>query len=87
MAKMTTGKKTSEYAVAQSGGKWGVIALVLGVVIQLGSMITQSQGSDSTIGLVVGACVSVAGIVLKTLTSLGYIKSRTDVKVSAEDKK
>ena len=83
----TKGEKTSEYAIAKNAGAWGVASLVLGMIIQVGSMIAQGFGNETTIGIIVGACVSIAGILLKTLTSLGYIKSRTDVKVSEALKK
>ena len=74
------GEQTSEYKVAQSSGVWGVVAMILGFVVSSGSAVLQSLDIESQLGIVIGAVITTAGAFLKCFTSLGYIKSRTDVK-------
>ena len=80
MTDVKPGHETTEFKVAKSAGTWGVVATVLGTVIAMGSEVLAQVGSSSAVGLIVGAVVAVAGIVTKLLVSLGYIKSRTEVK-------
>ena len=75
-----SGRDTSEFKVATSAGVWGSIATVLGVIIAVGAQVVEKVGETSIAGIVVGAVVAVAGIVMKTLSSLKYIQSRTEVK-------
>lgn len=76
------GKDTTEYKVASSAGAWGVVAMLIGAVISIGGSVAQSLGTDSTVGIIIGGIVATAGAFLKTMTGLGYIKSRTDVKTT-----
>lgn len=78
-----TGIETSEYKVAKSGSFWSTLTIVLGAVIAVGSVVTGIFGADSTVGLVVGAVVTVVGNIQKLLTDKGYIASRTAVKEAA----
>lgn len=77
------GKTTSEFEQAQSSKGWAVVSTVLGMVIASGSAVTEMLGMDNTVGIIVGAVIAVFGIIQRTLVDLGYIKSRTDVKVAA----
>ena len=78
------GKDTTEYKEAKSGSVWGIVAMVLGMLLTIGATVAESLGTDSRIGIIAGAVIAVAGIAEKTLVSLGYIKSRTEVKKAAE---
>ena len=76
------GKTTSEFEQAQSSKGWAVVSTVLGMVIASGSAVTEMLGMDNTVGIIVGAVIAVFGIIQRTLVDLGFIKSRTDVKVA-----
>ena len=80
MTDTTPGKDTSEFQLAKSAGFWGVVSLVLGAIISIGSSVLAQVGESSTIGIIIGGVVAVAGVVTKTLASLGYTKSRTEIK-------
>lgn len=77
------GTQTSEYAVARSNNWISILVSVVGLITAAGSAVVEAIGTDSKIGIVVGAILAVLGIVTKTLTDLGYIKSRTEVKAAA----
>jgi hypothetical protein len=77
---LTPGKETSEAAAARSGSAWGIVATLLGMVVTLGASVAAGLGADTKIGIIVGGVVAIAGILQKTLTDLGYIGSRTQVK-------
>ena len=77
------GKATTEYAQARSGGTWGVVALLLGVLTTLASVVAESLGTGTKGGIYAGAVVAFAGVLLKMCTSLGYIRGRSDVKSAA----
>ena len=81
------GELTSEFKVAKSSGTWGIVAMVLGFLATIGGTIAVSLGADTELGIVAGAVVAFAGIAQKTLTDLGYINSRTQVKASAANTK
>ncbi len=86
-ADVKAGETTTEYAVAKSAGVWGVVGMLLGAVVMFGPIVmdklTGVVAADSPVYLIAGAGVSVASILYKLLVDVGYIKSRTDVKVSA----
>lgn len=77
---LPAGSDTSEAAVAKSSSVWGVVAMILGVLVTTGATVATSLGADTKWGIVAGLVVSVAGILQKALTDLGYINSRTQVK-------
>lgn len=81
-ALLKPGEETSEYAVAQSVKVWAIVFAILGMIDTIGSSIAASLGADTKLGIIVGAVVTVAAIVAKTLASLGYSKARADVKVA-----
>jgi len=85
MAEVKAGELTSEHRVAKSGSTWGIIAVVLGFIVTSGGVIAENLGHNSNVSLIVGAIVATAGIVQKTLTDLGYINSRTQVKINADN--
>jgi len=78
------GKDTSEFAVQKSASLWGIIGMVLGFVTTTGATIAESFGVDTKAGIIAGMVIMVSSALLKGLTSLGYIKSRTDVKKAEE---
>jgi hypothetical protein len=77
------GEMTSEYRAARSGSAWGIVSAVLGVIMSAGSAVLQAVGADTKAGILAGAALAIVGVISKTLVDLGYIKSRTDVKVAA----
>ena len=80
------GVETSEHAVAKSGSTWAIIALIIGLLTTVGTSVAASFGADTKTGIIVGAVVTGIAIIQKTLTDLGYMKSRTDVKVAKDVK-
>lgn len=81
MAEVKAGVETSEFKAAKSVSAWGTVATVLGIILTFGSAVLPALGGGA--GIIIGAVIVVAGIVQKTLAELGYIKSRTEVKVAA----
>lgn len=78
------GQETTEYRAARSGSAWGVMAIIIGVIGGVAAAVIEAGGGEnSTVGIIAGAVVAIAGIVLKTLSTLGYISSRTQVKVES----
>ncbi len=79
---MTNGEKTSEYKLTVSASAWGIAFAILGVITTSGSAVAASIGEENAQwGIIAGAIVSVAGILLKALTSLGYNKGRVEAKM------
>ena len=74
------GSGTSEYKETANASVWGIVAMVLGFLTTVGATVVESFGVDTKYAIVAGAVISVAGILQKTLVTLGYIKSRTEVK-------
>ena len=80
------GKETSEYAVASSNSVWGIVATILGMIMTFGGAIAEGCGVDTKGAIIAGACVAISGQLLKLFSGLGFIKSRTDIKVENEKK-
>lgn len=83
MSEVKSGVETTEYAEAKSGGVWGIVTTVLGIIVTVLPNFIDKLNEESMVAIIAGAVIAVAGIVQTTLTKLGYIKSRTDVKVAA----
>jgi len=81
------GVSTTEYEALKSGKFWTIIAIVLGLIATFGSTVAAALGAESSIGIIVGAIIAGAGLAAKTFIDLGYIKSRTQVKVAEAEKK
>lgn len=79
---VTPGRDTTEYAEARAGGTMGLITMILGVAVSLGTILAES-GENTWVGIMAGAFVAIAGIVQTTLIKLGYIQSRGQVKSAA----
>lgn len=77
------GATTTEYATKKSASVWGIVAMILGLLTSVGATVGASLGANTSAGIWTGAVVSICGILLKTLTDLGYISSRTAVKTAA----
>lgn len=78
----TNGKDTSEYGVVNGANAWATIATIVGLLVTVGQAVAPALGGETTTaGIIVGAVVAVLGIVAKTLVSLGYVKSRTGIKL------
>lgn len=84
------GDQTTEYRRARHAGVWGAVGLVLGGVITLVPSLVDlylGQNASGSAAILAGATVSLASLAYKTLVDLGYIKSRTEVKISQEGTK
>ena len=79
-APITPGKETSEFAQTNGAALMANVLTILGVIGSFGSGISGALGADTKIGVIVGAVVAIAGILSRTLVTLGYTKSRTDIK-------
>jgi hypothetical protein len=77
---LTPGKQTSEYQQAKSSSLWGTIGTVLGAIVAMTPLVDANPSGK--FAAIAGAIIAAASIVMKTLTTLGYIKSRTDVKTA-----
>ena len=84
MAEVKSGEQTTEFKEAQSAKLWGALSIILGLVLSVGAQVADSLGADSKLGVIAGAVVAVAGIMYRTLVSLGYIKARADVKAASK---
>jgi len=83
MAEVKSGEKTTEFAEMKSNKVWSIVAMALGMLMTVGAAVADSLGADTKAGIIVGAAIAVAAIMQRTLTSLGYMKSRTVVKATA----
>lgn len=76
------GKLTSEYATAKSTGWIAVSVVVVGLVLAFAPWIMNvTEGTQAATW--VGGILAAIGLASKVMTSLGYMKSRTDVKVAS----
>lgn len=85
--KVTPGKDTTEYEQTKSAKVWAIIGVVLGLLCEAGGAVMvslQESGTAGTVVIAIGAVLQVMAIAQKTLVDLGYINSRTQVKVEAE---
>lgn len=81
------GSKTTEYQQAQKASTWGIVGLILGGIIAVGpGLVDKFWGANqnSAAYIAAGGALSVVSILYKMLVDLGYIKSRTDVKVAQQ---
>ena len=78
------GKETSEFKETKSAGIWGIVGMLLGTLITIGGAVAEALGNDTKAAIIAGAVIATAGVLQKTFVSLGYIKSRADVKVADE---
>jgi hypothetical protein len=81
---MKPGVDTTEYKEAQGSGRWALVVQIIGLLITIGSSVAQALGTEATTGIIVGAVVAGLALFKETVVKLGYINSRTSVKVGAE---
>ena len=87
---VTPGKDTTEYEQAKSAKVWAIVSVILGLVCEVGGalMATLTEaGTAGTVVIIIGAVIQGLALLQKTLVDLGYINSRTQVKVAAENPK
>ncbi|RKZ99096.1 MAG: hypothetical protein DRQ46_00270 [Gammaproteobacteria bacterium] len=78
------GIKTSEFATAKAHGWFAIVIMIIGVVIAFSAQITgivEGTAAATWVGGIMAA-IAFAG---KTLTDLGYMKTRADVKRAAAE--
>lgn len=94
--KVKPGEMTTEYKASQNSGFWSKLMVILGLIINLGGVVTESlqqvQASNPDVAqnktflivmLVVGTLITIAGGVQKALTDSAYISGRSLVKAAA----
>ena len=86
------GEQTSEHAVARSGSFWGIVMAVAGGVLAVVPQIIEQLSAvdavkDSKYGMlaltIMGALVTISGIVMKQASDTAYIEGRSLVKAAA----
>ncbi|MCE5229022.1 hypothetical protein LLG95_05435 [bacterium] len=81
------GSETTEYRQARQANTWGIVGLILGGIIAVGpGLVDKFWGANqnSVAYIAAGGALSVVSVIYKMLVDLGYIKSRTDVKVAQQ---
>ena len=76
------GKETTEFKKSKSATIFAYVGIVLGGLIAFGPKLLGIVEEGSTTGVIGGCIIAVSATIQKCLTDLGYIKSRTDVKVT-----
>ena len=79
------GKSTTEYKRASQANWVFVIAAALGLGLQIGPAVVDALGQYGVAGVIAGSVLQAIGLVQKLLVDLGYINSRTQVKVAAAE--
>lgn len=78
---MRPGEQTSEYKQAR-GAHWiGIIAMLAGLVTAYLPGFMDGMAKDGKAYAIAGIVLAICGLIVKTLTTLGYIKGRNDLKV------
>ncbi len=80
---LRSGMGTSEYEVAQEGGRKLDLFAVLAIVSTIAASVAQSFGADTTVAIVASGVVSCVAIVSRLLVSAKYGEQRKDLKKSA----
>lgn len=75
------GKDTSEGKLAQSTGWVAIVMMVAGLVVTYLPGLHESLAEGSTAYAICGMAITVAGLIVKLGSALGYTKSRTMIKV------
>ena len=78
--KVKPGVDTSEYKLAGKTTTWGIVAMILGGIVGIGTKLLEVFGPESGAGIWIGLAVSVSGAFLAAFTQAGYTSSRTTLK-------
>ncbi len=84
MSWIKPGNETTEYARAKSATWLAYVGLALASLLSYGPDVLGWLPESGPGAPVLAAVIAVAGIVQKTLVDLGYIRSRTEVKVEKQ---
>ncbi len=76
------GEETSEHARSRSSSTWGIVTTLLGVIVSLSPVVTELPGTAGVIG---GAVIAIAGVLMKLSADLGYSNGRAAIKLAAID--
>ncbi len=79
------GKDTTEFKRAAQANWTFAIAAILGLALQIGPAVVDALGPYGNAGIVAGGVLQALGLVQKLLVDLGYIKSRTQVKMATAE--
>ena len=86
-AEVKPGKDTTEHEQTKKADTMAIVGMVLAAVIAYAPKVIEGLNGESKWAIIAGGVVGVMSITLSTLTKLGYIQSRTAVKVAAEKAK
>lgn len=75
------GKDTSEGKLASKAGWIAIVMMVAGLITTYMPGLLEHLSEDTTIYVVVGGLIAVAGLVTKVLVTLGYARARTNLKI------
>jgi hypothetical protein len=85
------GAETTEYARTKSASVWGTVGMILGAIVAFGPQVMAQiggvVGESNQAYLIGGLVLSISSVVYKFGIDAGYIQSRTNVKVKAEEVK
>lgn len=84
MADVKSGKETTEFEETKKADVMSIIGLILGAVIAYAPKVIESLNGESKWAIISGAVLGCLALAHSALTKLGYIRSRTEVKVAAE---
>lgn len=78
------GVVSTEYERTVAGGWWGAVLMAVGALVAASETIVNfAAGMDSHAGQVVGMLMAIIGAIYKAVLEMGYIASRSQIKVSA----
>ena len=80
--KLKAGAETTEYKKTKEANWTLYFSMALGLIIAYGPSLAGKLEYGSTYAVVAGAVVALAGIGQKMMIDLGYIKSRTDLRIT-----
>lgn len=81
---LTPGELSSEYAAAKSTGRIGMLIAALGILTTIAAPVADAF-SGTRIGVWAGIVLTIAGAIVKLISSVHYVGGRVDVKASISD--
>lgn len=80
----TIGKETSEFQITKSSTYFAYAALILAVVVAKGPELLGWVPNEGYWDEILAAVIGIAGVIQKLFIDLGYIDSRTLIKIKEE---
>lgn len=83
---MTPGDQTSEKAQTDKASFWSLVAAIVGILLAvLPEVIPLFEGKNELVVQILGAAMTILGLISRTLVGLGYAAGRQGVKTAALD--